>query len=53
MVISISCDILYFLGKKNEIALTRVIKNEIQLDVKQTKAQKVHKVKKAKGLKGP
>ena len=44
--------ILYFLGKKNEIAFATEIKNEIQLDVKQTmvrkiqKAQTVHKVKK-------
>ena len=42
--------ILYFLGKRNEISLATVIKNEIQLDVKQSmvqkvqKAQKVHKV---------
>ena len=35
--------ILYFLGKKNEISFATEIKNEIQLDVKQTMAQKVQK----------
>ena len=42
--------IFYFLGKRNEISLATVIKNEIELNVKQTmvqnvqKTQKIHKV---------
>ena len=38
--------ILYFLGKRNEIALATVIKNEIHLDVKEKMVQKIQKVQK-------